>query len=96
MGGAGGGGGAALVERILCIFREGILPLRRECQLAYLLERLQGLHVAYLGTYKARTPFYRASTKLWKTKPRLTPGLPRHFPMHPKVWTAGAAGEFRT
>ena len=66
MGGAGGGGGggderAALVERILCIFREGILPLRRECQLAYLLERLQGLHVAYLGTYKARTPFYRAS-----------------------------------
>ena len=48
-----------MVERILCIFREGILPLRRECQLAYLLERLQGLHVAYLG--KACTPFYRAS-----------------------------------
>ena len=61
-GGADDGGGderAALVERILCIFREGILPLRRECQLAYLLERLQGLHVAYLG--KACTPFYRAS-----------------------------------
>lgn len=39
----------ALVERILSLFREHILPLRRECQVAYLLERLQGLRVAYLG-----------------------------------------------
>jgi prephenate dehydratase len=39
----------ALVERVLSLLREHILPLRRECQVAYLLERLQGLQVAYLG-----------------------------------------------
>lgn len=39
----------ALVERVLSLLREHILPLRRECQVAYLLERLQGLRVAYLG-----------------------------------------------
>lgn len=38
-----------LVERVLSLMREHILPLRRECQVAYLLERLQGLQVAYLG-----------------------------------------------
>lgn len=38
-----------LVERVLSMLREHVLPLRRECQVAYLLERLQGLQVAYLG-----------------------------------------------
>jgi chorismate mutase len=40
---------AGTVERILRVFNDHVLELRLECQVGYLLERLRGLQVAYLG-----------------------------------------------